>query len=56
MKGAITPTKKLEAFGQTNDPLIIIDDVITTGATRDEMIKVLKKYFTGNILFITLAH
>ncbi len=56
MKGAISPTNKLLVLKPTQHPLIIIDDVTTTGATRNEMIRVLKPYFSGDILFIALAH
>lgn len=56
MKEALSPTDRLLSFKPTQSPLIIIDDVTTTGATREEMIRVLKKSFQGEILFIALAH
>jgi predicted amidophosphoribosyltransferase len=36
--------------------LIIIDDVVTTGSTRDEMVRILSKIFLGKIIFISIAH
>ncbi len=56
MHNTCSPRDTLKTLGQHTDPLIIIDDVTTTGATRDEMIRVLKKNFTGKIIFIALAH
>lgn len=56
MRGSIVPSPSFRNSKPVRTPLIIIDDVTTTGATRDEMIKVLKPYFLGPIVFIALAH
>ncbi len=55
-KNSIQSTSVLQKCMPTNTPLCIIDDVTTTGATRDEMIRVLKPFFTGPIIFLALAH
>ncbi len=54
--GSIEPTAHLKNKAPVSTPLIIIDDVMTTGATRDEMIRVLRKYFIGKIIFVAIAH
>jgi predicted amidophosphoribosyltransferase len=56
IKNTIIPTQKFTLLQKTLFPLIIVDDVTTTGATRDEMIRVLKPKFAGPIIFIALAH
>ncbi len=56
IKNSITQTEKMKNVPKTNIPLIIIDDVTTTGATRDEMIRVMHYTYTGTIVFIALAH
>jgi competence protein ComFC len=39
-----------------NSDIIVVDDLITTGATLQEMIKVLKKHGARNIIAITVGH
>lgn len=56
IKGQIKESRHVAQYKNVTDPVIIIDDVVTTGATRDEMIKMVRKHFIGYILFITLAH
>ncbi len=56
IRGSIITSSSFRKHAPTHTPLIIIDDVTTTGATRDEMIKILKPYFLGKIVFIALAH
>lgn len=56
IKNSIIPTEKMQKIQKTDIPLIIIDDVTTTGATRDEMMRVMKHIYTGPIIFIALAH
>lgn len=55
-KNSVQTTPRLGRFAGTPSPLLIFDDVTTTGATRDEMIRVLKQTFIGPIIFIALAH
>jgi predicted amidophosphoribosyltransferase len=55
-RNSIQATDILLSRKPTSDTLCIIDDVTTTGATRDEMIRVLRPFFTGRIIFLALAH
>lgn len=56
IKGHIIETPRAKKYHRVVNPVIIIDDVVTTGGTRDEMIKMVQKHFTGPIIFIALAH
>lgn len=56
VKGTLVPTDRLRSRLAQDATLVIIDDVTTTGGTRDEMIRVLRPFFTGVIIFIALAH
>ena len=56
IRGQIKSTPHAARYKKISHPVIIIDDVVTTGGTRDEMIKMVRKHFVGPILFVTLAH
>lgn len=56
IKGKISATKRLQSYVNGDYPIVIIDDVVTTGGTRDEMVHAVRRYFSGPILFIALAH
>lgn len=56
IRNSIHPTEKMKKQQKTQIPLLIIDDVTTTGATRNEMIRVMRHRYRGPIIFVALAH
>jgi len=53
VRGAFAPSQKLELTGKT---VILVDDVLTTGATANEAARVLRSRGAKSIIVVVLAH
>lgn len=56
MRGAFTASPRLRSAGLHNSTLVVIDDVITTGATLQAAVDALKSAGAKHIIPLALAH